>query len=632
MDEIRERVPISSVVGRRVTFDKRKTNASRGDFWGCCPFHGEKSPSFHCEDRKGRYHCFGCGVSGDHFRFLVELDGVSFPEAVEQIAAMAGVPMPARDPETEKREKEKTSLFDVMELASAFFEEQLQLPSGARARGYLRERGLSAQTQQTFRIGYAPESRNALKTHLANKGVAKEKIEACGLVVFGDDIAVSYDRFRDRIMFPIQDVRGRIVGFGGRAMNPNDKAKYLNSPETELFHKGRNLFNVSRAKEGAGDKNDILVVEGYIDAISLYQAGIRNVVAPLGTALTEDQLELVWRFSKNPIVCFDGDDAGVRAANRVIDNALPKLKTGHSVRFMTLPDGQDPDDFIRIRGKAEFLRLQESSVPLHEFFMLRHEVAPPDSTPERLALSEKEIYNDIDKITDPLIKRYYRSHVRLRLYEKFGKFRNPEKIAKISHNELAENVSLTQKIILGLCVEYPGIIVDYVEQLSSLAFSNPLHSLFYQGLHKLYVEYPDLTTAKIYERIDKSFYFILDSLHGTEGIKTVRPNSSGYSPQIKVERGYKLREMFPFVSNQPTYELVKMIINFFLKSLELSRVEKEYFAQVKAQSESEDDLYEPLYFEEMHRQIVELRRILDDDRREIDLEIEAQTGRLSYVA
>ena len=632
LDEVRDRVPISAVVGTRVTFDKKKSVASRGDFWACCPFHGEKSPSFHCEDRKGRYHCFGCGVSGDHFRFLVEQGGLSFPEAVEQVAALAGVPLPARDPETEKREKEQASLFDVMELASAFFEEQLQLPSGAKARGYLRERGLSAQTQQTFRIGYAPESRNALKTHLATKGISKEKIEECGLVVFGEGIAVSYDRFRDRIIFPIQDVRGRVVGFGGRAMKASDKAKYLNSPETELFHKGKNLFNVSRAKEGVGDKGEILVVEGYIDAIALYQSGIRNVVAPLGTALTEEQLDLVWRFSKNPIICFDGDSAGIRAANRVIDNALAKLRTGHSIRFMSLPEGQDPDDFIKKSGKAEFLRLQELAVPMHEFFMLRHEVSPSDSTPEKLALSEKNIYEDIDKITDPLIKRYYRSHVRLRLYEKFGRYKHADKIVKIAHNELAENVSLTQKILLGLCVQYPGIIVDYVEQLSSLPFANPLHSIFYQALHKLYVEYPDLTTDQIYEKIDKAFFPILDSIHGAAGIRSVKSNRFGYSIEMKLERGYKLREMFPFVNSQPTYELIKMIVNFFLKSMELARVEKEYFAQVEAQSKSEADLYSEKYFESMFIQIVELRRLLREDRKEIELEIEAQTGRQSDAA
>ena len=217
LDEIRDRVPISAVIGKRVTWDRKKTNASRGDCWACCPFHGEKTPSFHCEDRKGRYHCFGCGVSGDHFRFLAELDGLSFPEA-SRLAEMAGVPMPARDPEAE-RGKRTRDLHEVMELATGFFEERLQAPDGARARAYLRDRGLAVSTQQTFRLGYAPDSRNALKEYLAAKNVGEAEIEACGLTYFGDDIPVSYDRFRDRMMFPIPDSRGRIIAFGGRALS-----------------------------------------------------------------------------------------------------------------------------------------------------------------------------------------------------------------------------------------------------------------------------------------------------------------------------------------------------------------------------------------------------------------------------
>jgi DNA primase len=314
LDEIRDRVPISTIVGRKVTFDRKKSNQGRGDFWGCCPFHGEKSPSFHCEDRKGRYHCFGCGVSGDHFKFLTEQEGLSFPEAVELVAGLAGVPMPARDPEMEKREKEQASLFDVMELAVKYFEEQLQAGQGAKARGYLRERGLSAATQQQFRLGYASDSRNALKEYLAGKGIAKDQIEACGLVVFGDDIAVSYDRFRDRIMFPIPDAKGRTIAFGGRAMSKDAPAKYLNSPETELFHKGNILYNFAKARKPAQDKGTVIAVEGYMDVIALAQAGFAHAVAPLGTALTERQAELLWKMASEPVLCFDGDQAGTKAA------------------------------------------------------------------------------------------------------------------------------------------------------------------------------------------------------------------------------------------------------------------------------------------------------------------------------
>lgn len=238
LDEIRDRVHISDVIGRRVSWDKKKTNTSRGDYWACCPFHGEKSPSFHCEDRKGRYHCFGCGVSGDHFRFLTELEGLSFPEAVQQIADMAGISMPQPDPQAEKRERERTSLQDVMEMATLFFQDQAQTALGARARAYLRDRGLTGRTIETFRLGYAPDSRNALKEHLASKGVSKEQMEACGLVVH-ENVPVSYDRFRDRIMFPILSSREKVIAFGGRAMASDAVAKYLNSNETEALSQGQ---------------------------------------------------------------------------------------------------------------------------------------------------------------------------------------------------------------------------------------------------------------------------------------------------------------------------------------------------------------------------------------------------------
>lgn len=421
LDEIRDRVPISAVVGRRVTWDRKKTNVSRGDYWACCPFHGEKSPSFHCEDRKGRYHCFGCGVSGDHFRFLTELEGMSFPEAVQQIADMAGVALPQPDPQAERREKERTSLLDVMEMATRFFQDQLQSAAGAKARAYLRDRGLTGRTIETFRLGYAPESRNALKEHLAGKGVPKEQIEACGLVVHGEGIAVSYDRFRDRIMFPILSARERVIAFGGRAMSPDAPAKYLNSNETELFHKGQVLYNVARARRGAqgraGERDSaaVIAVEGYMDVIALHQAGVENAVAPLGTALTENQLDLLWRMSPEPILCFDGDGAGMRAANRAADLALPFLKPGRSVRFALLPEGKDPDDLVRHEGRAPFDRVLAEARPLAEMIWMRETAGASFDTPERRAELEARLKQVVSVIADENVRRHYQQDVRDRL-------------------------------------------------------------------------------------------------------------------------------------------------------------------------------------------------------------------------
>lgn len=415
LDELRDRVPISAVVGRRVTWDRKKTNVSRGDYWACCPFHGEKSPSFHCEDRKGRYHCFGCGVSGDHFRFLSELDGLSFPEAVQQIADLAGVSMPQPDAQSERRERERTSLLDVMEMATVYFQEQLQSAAGARARAYLRDRGLSGRTIETFRLGYATDGRNALKEHLAGRGVPKEQIEACGLVVHGPEIPVSYDRFRDRIMFPILSSREKVIAFGGRAMSPDAPAKYLNSNETELFHKGNVLYNFARARRAAQGTGTIIAVEGYMDVIALHQAGIENAVAPLGTALTENQLELLWKMTPQPVLCFDGDGAGVRAANRAAELALPHIKPGRTVRFALLPEGKDPDDLVRHEGREPFDAVLASARPLAEMIWTREAGGGSYETPESRAELEARLKQLVSVIADENVRRHYQQDMRDRL-------------------------------------------------------------------------------------------------------------------------------------------------------------------------------------------------------------------------
>jgi len=421
LDEIRDRVPISAVIGPRVTWDRKKSNASRGDWWACCPFHGEKSPSFHCEDRKGRYHCFGCGVSGDHLRFLTEHDGLSFPEAVERLAGLAGVALPARDPEAEKRDERRTTLQDVMEMACAFFEQRLQAADGARARAYLRERGLTAATQQAFRLGFAPDSRNALKEHLAGKGVGKDLIEACGLVVHGDDIPVSYDRFRDRIMFPIPDSRGRIIAFGGRAMAKDALAKYLNSPETEIFHKGDVLFNFARARVALREAGTVIAVEGYMDVIALAQAGIAHVVAPLGTALTERQMELLWRMAGEPVLCFDGDQAGIKAAWRAADLMLPGVAPGRSARFAILPSGQDPDDLVRAAGPDAFKAVIAEARPLADMLWARETAGGVFDTPERRAELEKRLRDLVQTIRDEATRRHYAQEMRDRVQAFFGR-------------------------------------------------------------------------------------------------------------------------------------------------------------------------------------------------------------------
>ncbi|MFD2646793.1 DNA primase [Devosia albogilva] len=407
LDEIRQRLPITQVVGEHVVWDKRKSQPGKGDMWACCPFHAEKSPSFHADDRRGIYHCFGCGASGDHFRFLTEKAGMSFPEAVEKLAGMAGVPMPARDERSERRAAQQRSLLDVMELATKYFEAALAHNIGARARGYLFERGVSAQAQQRFRIGFAPDSRNGLKEHLAANGVTAQEMIDTGLVATREDDPLPYDRFRNRVMFPITDFKGRVIAFGGRAMSPDVPAKYLNSPETELFKKRHTLYNGQTARQAARDGGTVIVVEGYLDVIAAVTAGFEGAVAPLGTAMTEEHLQLLWRMSPDPVLCFDGDKAGLKAAERVADMVMPHLKPGYTVRIATLPEGQDPDDLIKAQGRAAFADVIERARSLSDMIWSFETGGLVPETPEARAALQARLRDRANSIQDSTVRFHY---------------------------------------------------------------------------------------------------------------------------------------------------------------------------------------------------------------------------------
>ena len=407
LDEIRQRLPIHEVVGEHVIWDKRKSQIGRGDYWACCPFHGEKTPSFHADDRKGIYHCFGCGKTGDHFRFLTEAAGMSFPEAVEKLAGMAGVPMPARDEREEAREEARRSLYDVMEVATKYFEAALAHNIGARARGYLFERGVSAQAVTRFRLGYAPDSRNGLKEHLAANGVTAQEMVDTGLVASRDDDPLTYDRFRNRVMFPITDFRGRIIAFGGRALTPDVPAKYLNSPETELFKKRHVLYNGMDARKAARDGKPVVVVEGYLDVIAAVMGGFEGTVAPLGTALTEEHVQLLWRMNDMPILCFDGDSAGIRAAERAANLILPLLQPGKTVRIATLPEGLDPDDLIKAQGGNAFADVLERARSLSDVVWSMETGGMVPETPEARAALEARLREKVNGIGDQSVRRHY---------------------------------------------------------------------------------------------------------------------------------------------------------------------------------------------------------------------------------
>lgn len=415
LDEIRARLPVSQVVGRKVALKKKGREYS-----GLSPFKMEKTPSFFVNDQKGFYHCFASGEHGDIFTFLMKVEGLQFPEAVERLAQEAGVTLPKPDQRDEQREDERVRLLALMEASCAFFEESLAGAAAGDARRYIEKRGLSRETQREFRIGYAPNSRSALKDYLGKKGFSLEEMIASGMLISGDDIPVAYDRFRNRVIFPIHDARGRIVAFGGRALDPEQSAKYLNSPETVLFHKGHLLFNAHRARPAAHDKHRVIAVEGYMDAITLAEAGFRETVAPLGTALTEDQLKLLWRMSPEPILCFDGDSAGRRAAFRALDVALPHLTPGESLMFAFMPDGLDPDDLIRQQGAQSFDGVLGKARPLIEVLFEREWSMGDWSTPERRAGLERQLRGLVQKIEDESVRSHYRRDIAQRLDAAWG--------------------------------------------------------------------------------------------------------------------------------------------------------------------------------------------------------------------
>jgi DNA primase len=410
LDELRARLPVSDVVGRRVKLKK-----SGREWKGLSPFNKERTPSFFVNDQKGFYHDFSSGKHGDIFGFVMDTEGVTFPEAVERLAALAGLAVPKMTEEAEAQEHRRRTLHDVVELAAKFFEATLASRAGAKARGYLADRALDPATQLKFRIGYAPPDRFALKEHLGALGVSNEDMIEAGLLIAGDDIPLPYDRFRDRVMFPISDLAGRVIAFGGRALEKDVPAKYLNSPETPLFHKGATLYNGQVARQAAHQGAQVIAVEGYVDVIAMVTAGFSATVAPLGTALTEDQLALLWKMSDEPILCFDGDEAGQRAAFRAVDLALPRLKPGKSLLFAGLPDGQDPDDLVRSGGKGAVADVLAGARPLAEMLWMRETATGRFDTPERRAGLEARINTVTAGIAHEAVRKYYRQDLETRL-------------------------------------------------------------------------------------------------------------------------------------------------------------------------------------------------------------------------
>jgi len=511
LDELKARLPVSEVVGKRI-----KLVRSGRELKGLSPFNKEKTPSFFVNDQKQAWFDFSSGKNGSIFDFVMESEGVSFPEAVERLAQMAGVPLPKVSREDEARDARRKTLHDVVELAAKFFQDTLASRAGARARGYLADRGLDPATQLKFRLGYAPAERFALKEHLGSHAIPVEDMIEAGLLISGDDIPVPFDRFRDRVMFPITDVRGRVIAFGGRALDKDAQAKYLNSPETPLFHKGATLYNIAAARQAAHDDAPLVAVEGYVDVIAMVTSGFGATVAPLGTALTEDQLGLLWKMADEPVLCFDGDNAGLRAAYRAVDLAMPRLKPGKSLKFALLPQGQDPDDLARAGGREAVSDVISAARPLADMLWTRETEGHSFDTPERRAALEARLNEVTATIGDDAVRKYYRQDFTTRLSNFFAPAQVPQREARgrnwreprkgenwrdrrnadwqrpvaprtagrampylVASQQMASSpvhrghrsaVPRREALILQAALNYPWLLHDHLEELASLEF------------------------------------------------------------------------------------------------------------------------------------------------------------------
>ncbi|EJW21926.1 hypothetical protein IMCC14465_03200 [alpha proteobacterium IMCC14465] len=410
IEEIKNRVSVSDIVGQKVKLTRRGR-----EFVGLSPFKNERTPSFTVNDEKQFYHCFSTGKHGTVFDFLMETEGLGFPEAVERLAARAGIQVPAQDPRMAEKEEKNASIIDICDMASVYFKTRLGGASGREAYDYLLKRGLDDALIQSFGLGYAPGDRVGLVKHLRDQGIADKDIIEAGLAVQPEGRSDLIDRFRNRVMFPITDARDRVIAFGGRALEASVPAKYLNSPETPVFHKGRILYNFAKARQSAFDTKSLLVTEGYMDVIGLARGGFNNAVASLGTAVTEEQISLLWRLVQEPVLCLDGDEAGLRAAYRVIDRALPLLKPGYSLRFAVLPQGKDPDDLVREGGAEAFNNVLERANSLIDMLWERELAYAPYDTPERRAAFSDRLRKAVRQIEHLDVRKFYGEEIKKRL-------------------------------------------------------------------------------------------------------------------------------------------------------------------------------------------------------------------------
>ena len=521
LDELKSRLRPSDVIGRKV-----KLKRQGREYVGLSPFSKEKSPSFFVNDDKGFFHDFSSGKHGDIITFLQETERLSFIEAIESLAGEAGMALPAPDPIAAQQEKTRAGLADWLELAAAWFEAELRRPVGADARAYLERRGLPQSEWPRFRLGLAPGGRTGLKDYLIAKGAKPGELIEAGLLIAPDDGTAPYDRFRDRLMFPIADARGRLVSFGGRALDPNAKAKYLNGPDTALFDKGRTLYGLAEARKvlhsvPAAEQGDLVVVEGYMDVIACQRAGIA-AAAPMGTALTESQMELLWRLHPEPTLCFDGDAAGRRAAGRTIDRALPLLKPGRSFKFALVSGGKDPDEVLREQGAAALKSQLSNTTPFVEALFVRERELETLDTPERRAGLKGRLRTLSASIADKDLANAYRDDLLGRLDALFvpavrpawtgrpyrqGRFgeppqnRPPTAEGVAAARRLAGDLEPLAAALAKAALTDPHCIEDCLETLERNGFGDPALDRLAQTIVALRIESDSLDSAALHRHL-----------------------------------------------------------------------------------------------------------------------------------
>jgi DNA primase len=527
LDELRSRIALADLVGRRVRLTRRGREHS-----GLCPFHNEKTPSFYVVEDKGFFHCFGCGAHGDAIGFVMRADNLDFVEAIERLAGEAGIAVPQQTPQDRERAQRQKTLLEALAAAAAFYEAQLWSPGnatgGARAREYLTRRGLDEETLRRFRLGWAPDSRETGDRQALRRALAAEFPETllheAGLTRVPEDGGTPYDYFRGRVMFPIGDRAGRVIAFGARTLGangPNEgQPKYLNSPDTPLFEKGRVLYawataraNVAREPPMAFGAS-VIVVEGYMDVIALHRAGFGGAVAPLGTALTEMQLSELWRLAPEPVLCFDGDAAGQRAALRALYRALPALQPGRSLRFVTLPPGEDPDSLVRNAGAQAFGEILAAARPLSEVLWRAELAAGPSDTPERRADLERRLMAQAGLIADRAVQTEYRRFLRDRLFQLDRAGRGPHRSSGAGSTLRAGSRAASRarpapagfvadfapdfappaspgrrnrEIFLGMLVGHPALIDEWIEEIAAVDLPEPE----LDSLRRAILEIPD---------------------------------------------------------------------------------------------------------------------------------------------